>query len=96
MDKIKSFFEFLKIIIGDKFKKYIIQKFFNGALGGIKGFIVNIFLKKFVKNILNPLIDYIKRKYRKIVTTIKNKQKIKDIKGAKDEDTLADEFRDLP
>lgn len=96
MDKIKKFFEFLKIYVNDNIKKYIIQKFFIGGLKGIKGFVANIIIKKLAKNVINPSIDYLKRKYRKMITTLKNKKKVEEIKGAKDEDSLADEFRDLP
>lgn len=96
MDKIKSFFEFLKLVINDKFKKYIVEKLFIGSLKGIKGFFVNFVIKKITKELINPSIDYLKRQYRKMITNIKNKKRIEEIKGAKDEDSLANEFRDLP
>ena len=96
MDKLKSFFDYIKTVVNDKIKKYVVEKFFYGSLSGIKGFLAKIGLKYLANNIIGPSIDYVKRKYRKLVNKIKSKKQIKDIKEAKDEDTLADRFRDLP
>lgn len=96
MDKVKSFFDYIKVVLKDVLEKYVVQKFFHGTLGGIKGWFTKHVLKYFNKKVLDPSIDYLKRQYRKLKNKKKSKDHIEAIKGAEDEDSLSDSFHNLP
>ena len=67
MDNIKNTFEQIKVAVIGIVKKYVIKKFFNGALSGVKGFFTKVLLKYVNKKVIKPSVNYLKRKYRKFI-----------------------------
>lgn len=96
MDKLKNFFDYIKVTMKDVLTKYVAQEFFKGKIAGFKGWIATVVLKKLNTEIINPLVDYLKRQVRKMINKKKASSKVEEIKNAQGTDELSDRFRDLP
>lgn len=83
-------------LISGLFKKELIKKFFGAAIGGLKGFLVSLFLDKLLNKLAKPTYDYLIRKGMIYKKKKEVKEKVEKLEGADNENDFNDSFDNIP